>query len=218
MATKKVLNFAALDHERFSTNPSKYRKSTYPTEDPEQDGTSRSSYEEYKRSMSRTSNFRRSRAVSNIPNSHAARLTQMFADLRVGRPRDSSIVLPPVQTLLATYWLESKNVFDPRRVEDFLEKYLNVKIESQGKFPFGDAKAMNTCTRTLAEEILFQVKLFDFDRFKIFVSLTIAEKQYQGYNQSVAFFWDVETDVMASYVCERGGFWVTCNVFGIYFD
>jgi hypothetical protein len=85
-------------------------------------------------------------------------------------------------------------------------------------FSHFDSREMEGMARTLSEEILFQVRARDFDRYRILVNVTITEKFYQGFGQMAAIIWDIEKDSMASYVYDRSNFFVTVNVYGVYFE
>ena len=183
------------------TSSRKYRMSKYPGQD-EDDESDR---------KSRISNIVGSRAR------YSTRLTQMFTNIKLRRDRQSSI-LRPAEIFLPTYRMESQKPFDPRIVEDFLQSRIKDRLDEHEKFEFDDSKSMHSFARKLSEEILSEVKKYEFDRYKIFVSVTIGQKMYQGFNKSVGVLWDIQKDTMATYVYERNNIFGMFNVFGVYFD
>lgn len=150
-------------------------------------------------------------------NRYSTRLTQMFANMKIRRERDS-LILIPAEIYLPTYRMESKKSFDPRIIEDFIQSRIKTRLDQHGKFEFDNSKAMHSLGRSISEQILAEVKSYEFDRYKIFVSVIIGQKMYQGFNKSIGVLWEVEKDTMATFVYERNNIFGLINVFGVYFD
>ncbi|KAL7041379.1 hypothetical protein ACKWTF_000750 [Chironomus riparius] len=198
-----------------------FRKSTYPDDN---DNVSETSSRKYRKSkypgQDDDDEFDRKSRISNLVGSRArysTRLTQMFTNIKIRRDRQSSI-LRPVEIFMPTYRMESQKPFDPRIVEDFLESRIKDRLDEHEKFEFDNTKSMHSIARKLSEEILLEVKKYEFDRYKIFVSVTIGQKMYQGFDKSIAVLWDVNNDTMATFVYERNNVFGLFNVFGVYFD
>lgn len=143
---------------------------------------------------------------------YEARLTTLFHD--VGMKRRSTVIVRPVERFLNTYQLESNNPFDARAVEDIANQVVHENIASSSLHP----SSFENLARSLSEEILFQIKMRDFDRYRILVTVTIGEKFYQNYVESLCVIWDIEKDSMATFVYDRSNIFITVNVFGIYYE
>jgi len=188
------------DEDEPQPKPRTFRKSKYPGQNKDE--------------MDRKS---RISSIVSSRSRYSTRLTQMFTNINIRRDRQS-IVARPIEIFLPTFRMESKKPFDPRIVQDFLQSRIKGRLDEHERFKFDDSKSMHSLTRSLSEEILNHVKSFEFDRYKIFVAVTIGEKRYQGFSKSVGVLWDVEIDSMASYVYERNNVYGLVNVFGVYFD
>lgn len=212
MPPKKSIKFVLPEETgESSTENRTFRKSLHPGQD-----------EDEPQPKSRT--FRKSKfpgqgedGMVSSRSRYSTRLTQMFTNIKIHRDRQS-IVSRPIEIFLPTFRMESKKPFDPRLVQDFLQSRIKDRLDEHEHFKFDDSKSMHSLTRSLCEEILNHVKSFEFDRYKIFVAVTIGEKRYQGFSKCVGVLWDVEIDSMASYVYERNNVYGLVNVFGVYFD
>ncbi|XP_070505084.1 dynein light chain Tctex-type 5-like [Chironomus tepperi] len=222
MPPKKSLKFVLPEDEKrkSSTEYKAFRNSIHPSHsDDESQPKSNKTFRKSKYPVLNEDELERKSRISNIVSSRArysTRLTQMFTNMKVMRDRQSS-VLRPVEIYLPTYRMESKKPFDPRIVEDYLKSRIKERLDDE-TFEFDDSKSMHTLARHLSEDILSEVKGFQFDRYKIFVSVTLGQKLHQGFNKSVGVLWDVETDSMATFIYERNNIFAIFNVFGIYFD
>lgn len=220
---KRSIKFSTTLFVEPSTEKKFYRKTEVPElpkifkydENDETDGIRLPAYEGTPAPrLSRASTIRwRDDSVDLSTPSHIPRLTSMFNEIDM--KRRSTVVVRPAEKFLPTYQMESKNPFNLQLVQDIIKTIIDVRMEKILRF---DSKAMENTARNLSEEILYQVRARDFDRFRILVSVTIAEKFYQGFSQTAAIIWDIENDVMASYVYDRSNFFVTVNVFGVYFE
>lgn len=221
---KKSIKFSATILTEPPPEKKSYRKTEVPAlpkifkydQEEEVEGVRLPNYEneEPQARLNRASTIRwRDDSVDLSRPSYQPRLTSMFDE--IGMKRRSTVVVRPVERFLPTYQLESKNPFNPRIVEDIMRTIIDVRMENISRF---DSDAMQGTARTLSEEILFQIRSRDFDRFRILVSVTITEKFYQGFGQSAAIIWDTERDSMATYVYDRSNYFVTVNVFGVYFE
>lgn len=140
------------------------------------------------------------------------RLTTLFHD--VGMRRRSTVTLRPLERFLPTYQLESNNPFDARAVEDIANEVVNDTISKNVFHP----SSFESLARAMTEDILFQIKLRNFDRYRIMVTLTIGEKFYQSYVESLCVIWDIEKDSMATFIYDRSNIFITVNVFGVYYE
>lgn len=220
---KKSIKFSATLLIEPSSQKKGYRKTEVPAlpkifkyeEEEETDGIRLPKYEDEPQArLTRASTIRwRDDSTDLSRPSYLPRLTTMFSDNIM--KRKSAVIVRPIEKFLPTYQLESKNPFNPRIVEDILKSLIETRMENISKF---DYAAMESNARSLSEDILFQIKALEFDRFRILVSVTITEKFYQGFGQCAAIVWDIEKDSMASYVFDRSNFFVTVNVFGVYFE
>jgi len=73
-------------------------------------------------------------------------------------------------------------------------------------------------SKELANEILEEVKKFEYDRYKLVVDVTIGEYTGQGVRISSRAIWDTSTDSYASSTYRHGNVFVTAIVFGCYYE
>ena len=140
------------------------------------------------------------------------RLTTLFYD--VGMKRRSTVILRPAERFLPTFQLESNNPFDARVVEDIANEVVNDTILEATLQP----SEFESLTRAMSEDILFQIKLREFNRYRILVTVSVGEKFYQSYVESLCVLWDIEKDSMATFIYDRSNIFIIVNVFGIYFE
>lgn len=162
----------------------------------------------------RNSLLRKSREVStrlSKPNNEP-RLTTLFYD--IGLKRRSTVILRPVERFLPTYQLESNNPFNARVVEDIANMVVNDKVQTASLHP----SLFENLARTISEDILFQIKQRNFNRYRILVTVSVGEKYFQSYMESLCVIWDIEKDSMASFIYDRSKIFIIVNVFGIYFE
>lgn len=162
----------------------------------------------------RNSLLRKSREVStrlSKPNNEP-RLTTLFYD--IGLKRRSTVILRPVERFLPTYQLESNNPFNARVVEDIANMVVNDKVHTASLHP----SLFENLARTISEDILFQIKQRNFNRYRILVTVSVGEKYFQSYMESLCVIWDIEKDSMASFIYDRSKIFIIVNVFGIYFE
>lgn len=162
----------------------------------------------------RNSLLRKSREVStrlSKPNNEP-RLTTLFYD--IGLKRRSTVILRPVERFLPTYQLESNNPFNARVVEDIANMVVNDKVQTASLHP----SLFENLARTISEDILFQIKQRNFNRYRILVTVSVGEKFFQSYMESLCVIWDIEKDSMASFIYDRSKIFIIVNVFGIYFE
>ncbi|CAO1374665.1 unnamed protein product [Diamesa hyperborea] len=144
------------------------------------------------------------------------RVSRMFNSIMTRKARQS-IIIRPVLKFQPTYQVESKNPFQPRVCERILENTIKKQIEARKLTKFDTKSTVSIC-RSLSEEILNQIKLKDFDRYKIIVVISIGEKYHQTFRQSTKFLWDAENDAFANYVYDRPDIYIIGTVYGIYYD
>lgn len=162
----------------------------------------------------RNSLLRKSREVStrlSKPNNEP-RLTTLFYD--IGLKRRSTVILRPVERFLPTFQLESNNPFNARVVEDIANMVVNDKVQTASLHP----SLFENLARTISEDILFQIKQRNFNRYRILVTVSVGEKFFQSYMESLCVIWDIEKDSMASFIYDRSKIFIIVNVFGIYFE
>lgn len=151
------------------------------------------------------------------PSPSQTRMTQMFRNIGLRRSRPSVYIRPP-ERYLPTYQLDSFRPLNTLYVKDIAEKLVIAEMEKHRTLPFNNDKAMNAIARSLSEEILNHIRAKDYNRYKIFVALTIAEKRHQAFHHNVAVLWDIEKDSMANCVYDRGDRFVLVNVYSLYYD
>lgn len=144
------------------------------------------------------------------------RISRMFSSF-IRKKSLQSIVIRPELKYQPTYQMESANPFQPRICERILENTITKEFESRKITKFDTKSSVEVC-RSLSEEILKQIKLKDYDRYKIIVVISIGEKYHQTFRQSTKFLWDAENDAFANYVYDRPDIYVIGTVYGIYYD
>lgn len=144
------------------------------------------------------------------------RVSRMFNSI-MNRKARQSIAIRPVLKFQPTYQMESKNPFQPKVCERILEKTITKQIDAMKLTKFDTKSTVSVC-RSLSEEILNQIKLEEFDRYKIIVIISIGEKYHQTFRQTTKFLWDAENDAFANYVYDRPDIYVIGTVYGIYYD
>lgn len=144
------------------------------------------------------------------------RITRMFQSTMKPRHR-ATVFVRPVLKYLPSYRLESKNPFNIRITADFLERYVEEKMEELGNFPFTSEQVIPIC-RNLSEDILKVIKAKQYDRFKIVVNVTVGEKYHQSFHTNVGFLWDSEFDAMVHYVHDRHNMFLVASVYSLYYD
>lgn len=70
----------------------------------------------------------------------------------------------------------------------------------------------------IAGEIVRQVKLVGFNRYRLITVVTLGQKRAQSYNNAVAFLWDHERDNYVNVQREVTSAFIQVTVFGIYLD
>ena len=144
------------------------------------------------------------------------RVSRMFNSI-INKKARQSIVIRPVLKFQPTYRMESANPFQPEMCERILKNIITKQIEARKITKFDTKSTISVC-RSLSEEILNQIKIKDFDRYKIIVVISIGEKYHQTFRQSTKFLWDAENDAIANYVYDRPDIYVIGTVYGIYYD
>ncbi|TPX45955.1 hypothetical protein SeMB42_g03852 [Synchytrium endobioticum] len=81
-----------------------------------------------------------------------------------------------------------------------------------------DADATPELVKGVSHDILFQVKKFEFDRYKIAVDVTIGEFKGQGIRVQSRALWDTSTDSFASSSYHNATLFAVAMVFGLYFE
>lgn len=159
---------------------------------------------------------RRNTEFVKAQNDGITRISRMFSSF-IRKKSLQSIVIRPVLKYQPTYQMESANPFQPRICERILENTITKEFETRKIIKFNTKSSVDVC-RSLSEEILKEIKLKDFDRYKIIVVISIGEKYHQTFRQSTKFLWDAENDAFANYVYDRPDIYVIGTVFGIYYD
>lgn len=146
----------------------------------------------------------------------SSRFSRLFESLSINRARRSTFARP-ILKYKPTYQLESRKPFNTLVVQDLVQKIVDNRMEAEGKYGFDDEPSISF-VRSLSNEILQEVKAKDYDRYKIFVTVTLGKKFHQSLHMSAMFMWNPETDKMAKYVYDRANIFVIVTVFGVYFD
>jgi len=126
-----------------------------------------------------------------------------------------------------TYQLKPTKKFSSYEVKKMLDellkkKFITVHQEDDDDpetiyFQYETKKAQEM-SKELANEILEEVKKFEYDRYKLVVDVTIGEYTGQGVRISSRAIWDTSTDSYASSTYRHGNVFVTAIVFGCYYE
>jgi len=81
-----------------------------------------------------------------------------------------------------------------------------------------ETKKAQDMSKQMANEILEEVKKFEYDRYKLVVDVTIGEYTGQGVRVSSRAIWDTSTDSYASSSYRHGNVFVTAIVFACYYE
>ncbi|ORX87510.1 hypothetical protein BCR32DRAFT_264274 [Anaeromyces robustus] len=126
-----------------------------------------------------------------------------------------------------TYQLKPTKKFSSYEVKKMLDELLQKKFVTVHQeededpetiyFQYETKKAQEM-SKELANEILEEVKKFEYDRYKFVVDVTIGEYTGQGVRVSSRAIWDTSTDSYASSTYRHGNVFVTAIVFGCYYE
>lgn len=166
---------------------------------------------------SRISNRSRSTVRFSLTSSiESPEISQIFNAISIRGNRRTTIVRPVVQ-FHPTYRLESKNPFDSYEVELIIKRIVELKMEFHEKISFATDQ-VNKLAEELSIEILTQVKMKSYDRFRIIVFVDVGEKYHQSFKCGLRALWDNEKDAFAKYIYERQDLFIVTTVFGVYYD
>lgn len=70
----------------------------------------------------------------------------------------------------------------------------------------------------LSGEILTQVKMKNYDRYRVIVFVDVVEKFRQSYKCGIRYIWDSTKDSFAKYVYENGNLVIIATILGVYYD
>ncbi|KAG4095924.1 hypothetical protein H8356DRAFT_1684689 [Neocallimastix lanati (nom. inval.)] len=126
-----------------------------------------------------------------------------------------------------TYQLKPEKKFSSYEVKKMLDELLQKKFVTIHQeededpetiyFQYETEKAQEM-SKELANEILEEVKKFEYDRYKLVVDVTIGEYTGQGVRISSRAIWDTSTDSYASSTYRHGNVFVSAIVFGCYYE
>ncbi|ORX43756.1 hypothetical protein BCR36DRAFT_415356 [Piromyces finnis] len=126
-----------------------------------------------------------------------------------------------------TYQLKPMKKFSSYEVKKMLDELLQKKFVTVHQeedddpetvyFQYETKKAQEM-SKELSNEILEEVKKFEYDRYKLVVDVTIGEYTGQGVRISSRAIWDTSTDSYASSTYRYGNVFVTAIVFGCYYE
>ena len=111
-----------------------------------------------------------------------------------------------------TYRMEPKKPFSKHLVEKVIKDILEDRLENFVYNP----KFSATMIKVLSEEIKERVKLYCFDRYKIVVVVTLAQRNQQGLMISSRCNWDKKNDNFACYTFSNTHIVCSASVFGAY--
>lgn len=152
--------------------------------------------------------------------SQSPEISEIFNSISIRGNRKSTVARPALQ-FQPTYRFESKNPFNSYEVELLIKKIVELKMEEweeiNKKISFSTG-GMNKLAEELSSEILTQVKMKNYDRFRIIVFVDVAEKYHQSFKCGLRYIWDSKKDSFAKYVYERQNLFIIATVFGIYYD
>ena len=114
-----------------------------------------------------------------------------------------------------TFRMEPKTKFRSLTIEKVIKDVLEDRLEN---FKYTDQKLSATITRILTDEIKYGVKAHCFDRYKIVVVVTLAQKCKQGIVATSRCNWDTKNDNFASYTFENANVVCSASVFGVYME
>ncbi|TPX39808.1 hypothetical protein SeLEV6574_g06974 [Synchytrium endobioticum] len=192
-------------------------------------------------SPSRTNATTRSSSRTNLAGSHAnllgsrsnlvavsksnlAPATSRLGSLRnvaatdgtASAPTSASSTHAPTQAVMYenTYKMKPDKKFCSEAVKRMVDDLLSTKL-AKVKY---DADATPELVKGVSHDILFQVKKFEFDRYKIAVDVTIGEFKGQGIRVQSRALWDTSTDSFASSSYHNATLFAVAMVFGLYFE
>ncbi|TPX32043.1 hypothetical protein SmJEL517_g04772 [Synchytrium microbalum] len=113
-----------------------------------------------------------------------------------------------------SYKMKPDRKFRSEAVKRMVDEIL---VEKLNKVKY-DPEKTPELVKTISHEILFAVKKFDFDRYKIVVDVTIGEFKGQGIRAQSRALWDTSTDSFASSSYHNATMFCIAMVFGLYFE
>lgn len=164
---------------------------------------------------SRISNPSRSIRQSRLSND-SQEIAEGFKAIRINANRRSSI-FKPLLKLQPTFQLESKKPFNAYEVELLAGKIVESKMATFDRISLAENE-MSKLAEELSSEILTQVKMKDYDRYRVIVFVDVVEKHHQSFKCGIRYIWDSEKDSIAKYVYERHNVVIIATVFGVYYD
>ncbi|CAH1107643.1 unnamed protein product [Psylliodes chrysocephalus] len=113
-----------------------------------------------------------------------------------------------------TYQLESKNPFNPDKVDKILKSVMLEAFENLTYDPEMCAKQAKWASLM----IRMKVKELNFERYKIVCVVTIGEKCRQDLSVMCKFLWDCEKDRFATFTIENNYVFGIAYCFGLYYE
>lgn len=165
-------------------------------------------------SISTGGEVKNSRSTSFRLSNFSSDISQVFKSISIRKNRQS-VVLRPALQFQPSFQVKSKNPFNSLEVELLLKKIVERKTKEEAVC---DKTKLKELAEDLSNEILSQVKMKNYDRYKIIVFVDVGEKFFQSFRYGLKCLWDIEKDSFTSYTFELYNLFIIATVFGVYYD
>ncbi|XP_076764802.1 dynein light chain Tctex-type 5 [Xylocopa sonorina] len=112
------------------------------------------------------------------------------------------------------YRLTAYNPFKVDPVDKIVKTTMITNLEDISYDPVNCPKICES----IAVDIREKIRKLNFDRYKIVVIVTIAEKASQSLQSSMGFLWDAKRDNYSTFAYEARTFHASCCVLGLYYE
>ncbi|XP_033101012.1 tctex1 domain-containing protein 1-B-like [Anneissia japonica] len=114
-----------------------------------------------------------------------------------------------------TYRMDPPKRFVVEHVEPIIQTALEKHLSDISMY---DATAIGSLSKTIAGEVNDQVKLLNFERFKLICIVYIGEKRDQDVRLGSRCLWDSQRDTFASASYENTALFASATVYGLYYE
>lgn len=121
----------------------------------------------------------------------------------------------PFSTRQPTCQLQSKNPIDIEYVQYLVKR---CTLHNLQNFVNYDPEKAAEIAEELGRDIRTRIKLLNYDRYKIIVTVNIVEKAHQSLHWKIGFLWEHECDLWTYFQHEAQSYVLTAIVCGVYWN
>lgn len=121
----------------------------------------------------------------------------------------------PVSSRQPTYQLQSKSAIDIEYMQYLVKRCTLYNVQN---FVNYNPEKATEFAQELGRDIRSRIKLLNYDRYKIIVTVNIVEKAYQSLHWKIGFLWEHNCDLWTYFKHEAQSYVLTAIVCGVYWN